>query len=81
MPYCSRRDGVDTPLHEQAEAYEVTYGQGSSVAGRWAVASTSLTLDSGQVAALRTALPAGSFSVRQRGTYALSPALLLTAFA
>ena len=74
-------DGVDTPLHEQAEAYEVTYGQGSSVAGRWAVASTSLTLDSGQVAALRTALPAGSFSVRQRGTYALSPALLLTAFA
>lgn len=71
-------DGVETPLHEQAEAYEVTYGLGAAVAGRWEVSEPLLSLSPTQVSALQAQLAGGAFVVRQRGTYALSPALLLT---
>jgi len=70
-------DGVETPLHEQVEAYEVNYGAGAVVAQRWEVDAPKLALSAAQLAALRAAQPVGIFTVRQRGTYALSPALRL----
>ena len=70
-------DGVDTPLHEQAEAYLVTYGPLSAPAAIWELTSPSLTVDAAQKAALAAALPGESFRVRQQGTYALSEPLVL----
>ena len=70
-------DGVDVPLHEQAEAYRVTYGPLESPLATWEVASTSLTVDAAQRAVLTASLPGEKFRVRQIGTYALSEPLVL----
>jgi hypothetical protein len=73
-------DGVDVPLREQAEAYEVSLMQAEVVAARWAAPSPSLTIDAAQVSNLRTNFPGGELRVRQRGTYALSPPVKLASF-
>lgn len=70
-------DGVDAPLHEQAEAYLVTYGPLGAPLAIWEVTSPSLTIDATQRSALAAALPGESFRVRQQGTYALSEHLVL----
>ena len=74
-------DGVDSPLHEQAEAYIVTYGPFGSPAAIWEVASPSLTISATQRADLAASLPGESLRVRQQGTYALSEPLILVTLA
>jgi hypothetical protein len=70
-------DGVDVPLHEQTEAYLVTYGTVDTPLAMWEVTSTDLVIDAAQRASLAAALPGGAFRVRQKGTYALSEPLVL----
>jgi hypothetical protein len=70
-------DGVETPLAEQAEAYEITYGLAETVHTRWETAQPSLDLDIAALAALLAAVPQGRFAVRQRGDRALSEALTI----
>jgi hypothetical protein len=67
-------DGVDAPLHEQAERYLVTLGDPAAPAATWETAEPALTLP-GEVIA---ALPPGALRVRQQGSYALSDPLHLT---
>ncbi|MGN6356826.1 MAG: hypothetical protein ACTHLU_05035 [Novosphingobium sp.] len=71
------RDGVDAPLHEQAEAYEVTYGPPGAPIARWRTVTPSLTVAAATLAELSAAWPGGSLQVRQIGTYAPSAPLLL----
>ena len=70
-------DGVDAPLHEQAEAYLVTYGPLAAPLAIWEVGSGSLTIAAAQRTALAASLPGEKFRVRQQGTYALSEPLVL----
>lgn len=70
-------DHVETPLHEQSESYEVTFGPPDAPAARWQTATPTLTIDAATLATLRDSLPDGSFHVRQRGSYALSDPLRL----
>ncbi len=70
-------DGVDTPLHEQAESYLVTYGPLDAPLATWEVAAATLTIDPVQRTALAADLPGEKFRVRQQGTYALSEPLVL----
>jgi hypothetical protein len=71
------RDGVDAPLHEQAEAYEVSYGPPDAPIARWQTVLPRLTLTAATLAELSAALPGGTLQVRQIGTYAPSAPLLL----
>lgn len=71
------RDGVDAPLHEQAEAYEVTYGPPGAPIARWRTVTPSLTVAAATLAELSAAWPGGILQVRQIGTYAPSAPLLL----
>jgi len=72
--FWSWSDGVDAPLHEQAESYEVSYGPVAAPLARWEVSDPQLVLS----AAIVAGLPAGEvFRVRQRGSYALSDPLVL----
>ncbi len=70
-------DGVDTPLHEQVEAYDVTLGAIESPAARWSTDAPELILPAALVTELQTSAPGQTFMVRQRGSYALSAPLLL----
>ena len=67
-------DGVDAPLHEQSEAYEVIYGPVSAPLARWEVDAPALILSTATYAALPTG---ESFRVRQRGSYAVSDFLVI----
>jgi hypothetical protein len=67
-------DGVETPLHEEAERYLVTLGDLASPAAAWEVGAPLLALSAEALAAL----PAGDVHVRQQGSYALSAPLFLT---
>jgi len=71
-------DGVDAPLHEQSEAYIVSYGPLAAPVAVWQVAEPALTLSPVIVATLSGQLAGGVFHVRQQGTYALSDPLELT---
>ncbi|MEO5598806.1 MAG: phage tail protein [Novosphingobium sp.] len=71
-------DGVDSPLHEQAEFYEVTLGAPESPFATWTTQTPELILSAGQLAALPVAAIGSAFQVRQRGSYALSDTLFLT---
>lgn len=71
------RDGVDTPLHEETEAYEVSYGPASTPIARWETTLPQLAVTAAALAELASALPGGTFQVRQIGSYALSDPLLL----
>jgi hypothetical protein len=66
-------DSVDSPLHEQTESYEVSWGSSA----KWTVGSAALTVDAATLAGLQTAEPGAHFSVRQQGTYALSDPTLV----
>lgn len=72
-------DGVDVPLNEQTEAYELILGPVEAPVARWDLVEPAFTLD----AELRTDLagraPGATFAVRQRGSHALSPLLTLAA--
>ena len=71
-------DGVDTPLHEESESYDVLLGPADLPQVVWTVASPSLTLSAAEFSTLRATYPGAALSVRQRGSYAVSEALLLT---
>ncbi len=67
-------DGVDAPLNEETERWDITVGDPASPAVRWQTTSASLTVSAAQVAGL----PSGSptyFAVRQIGQSASSIAL------
>jgi hypothetical protein len=70
-------DGVDAPLNEQAERYEVSFGSDDAMLARWECVTAELILDAATLADLAAAAPGGRFQVRQRGTFALSPPLAL----
>ncbi len=70
-------NGVETPLHEQAESYDVTVGSPAAPVARWVTAVPSLTIDAAQLAVLSSAAAGAVVMVRQRGSYAVSTPLLL----
>ncbi len=70
-------DGVDAPLHEQAEVYLVTYGPLAAPLAIWEVAAPALIVSAAQRTSLAASLPGEKFRVRQKGTYALSEPLVL----
>jgi hypothetical protein len=71
------QEGVDVPLVEETEAYQVTYGDGDTPVAQWTVTQPSLMLPSADLSSLRALLTGGSFLVRQIGTYAQSDLLFL----
>lgn len=71
-------DGVEAPLNEQAEAYEVSYGPPDAPLARWTTAEPRLELTTAIVEYLASTLPGGNFQVRQVGSYARSDPLLLS---
>lgn len=71
------QDGVDLPLAEQSEVYEVTFGTPGAVSIRWEPALPQLVLSSTELAVMLAAAPSGQFAIRQRGDRALSEPLLL----
>jgi hypothetical protein len=71
-------DGIDVPLVEQAELYEVILGPVEAPVARWEVAEPRMVLSAATVAALASASPGAPLLVRQIGTHARSLPLLLT---
>lgn len=71
-------DGVDAPLQEQSELYNVTFGPIAAPAAMWNLSVPQLTLAPETLAELTAALPGGELQVRQQGSYALSEPLFLT---
>lgn len=65
------RDGVDTPLGESAEIYDVTFGSEASVLARWEATSPQIEVAAATRAELLAAMPSGAFRIRQRGDFAL----------
>jgi hypothetical protein len=70
-------DSVETPLAEQSEAYDVSFGLAAAPLARWQVASPQLELTAGELAPLLAALPQGPFTIRQIGDLAWSDPLTL----
>ncbi|MFN3516446.1 MAG: phage tail protein [Novosphingobium sp.] len=68
-------DGFDLPLVEQAEAYEITFGDATITMQGWTSPVPQLAFAPGQVEALLMTLPAGWFEIRQRGDHGLSDPL------
>lgn len=73
------QDGVDVPLGEQAEAYEIIFGLTGIPYARWEPVSPELTLTPAELAQLTAAIPTGQFAIRQRGDRALSEPLTIAA--
>jgi hypothetical protein len=72
-------DGVESPLHEQTEAYQVTYGPIGSPIAIWLLDTPHLALSPQDQADLTAQLAGGELQVRQQGSYDLSdPLFLLT---
>ena len=71
-------DGVDVPLQEQAEAYQLSYGPIGAPLAVWELDAPALAITPAMLADLAAALPGGSFRVRQRGSHALSDPLALS---
>jgi hypothetical protein len=69
------QDGVDTPLNEQAEAYDVSFGPAAAPLAHWQVAVPLLELSAAELAPLLVAFPQGPFTIRQIGDLAWSEAL------
>jgi hypothetical protein len=70
-------DGVEIPVNEQAESYIVTFGPPENPVAVWELSEPRLNLPPATRDALKNTLPAGAFYIRQRGTHALSEALIL----
>lgn len=66
------RYGVDVPLGEQSENYEVSYVASDQVLALWTAPETSLQVPASEFDRLRSAAPDGWFEVRQRGDRANS---------
>ncbi|EJL27557.1 phage tail protein [Novosphingobium sp. AP12] len=71
------RDGIDVPLTEQAESYLVTAGQVDAPLASWTTPSPGLEITAAIRDELTALAPAIPIHVRQQGTHALSPPLLL----
>lgn len=63
--------GVDTPLNEEAERWEVTMGDPAAPVLRWQTTTPALLVTAGQIASLPTGAP-HTFAVRQIGQNAAS---------
>ncbi len=74
-------DGVDAPLHEQAELYEILYGPIGQPLARWETSEPRLVLTTATLAALNGLQPGETLRVRQRGSYSVSDALQLATLA
>jgi len=72
------QDGVDVPLAEQSEVYEITFETSGVTLARWSSAAPTFSFMSGELAALTTAHPDGRIAIRQQGDRALSQPLLTT---
>lgn len=71
-------DEVEVPLGEEAESYVVGVGAVDSPALRWNCTAPELTLSPTMLATLRWRHAGESIWVRQVGSFAMSPPLLLT---
>ncbi|MFV4725673.1 hypothetical protein ACNJUL_21250, partial [Mycobacterium tuberculosis] len=71
-------DRVEVPLREESEAYEVLAGPAEAPLAQWPCSEPRLLLTAAQLASLRRTAPGAALQVRQRGSYGVSPALLLT---
>jgi hypothetical protein len=71
------RDGVDVPLGETTEAYDVAFGTAVATVARWELAMPELTLAAAALAGLLAASPAGQFRIYQRGDYSASLPLVV----
>ena len=65
-------DGVDTPLHEQIESYEISVGGDEAPIAKWITYASELTIPAAQVAGLHNSSSGAPITVRQRGTYAMN---------
>ncbi len=70
-------DGVDTPLNEQTESYQIAFGPVSAPLARWETALPGLVVAAGELAALRVAQSAGAFLIRHRGDRGVSEPLTI----
>jgi hypothetical protein len=75
------QDGIEVPLNEQAEAYLVGIGDSDAPEVRWQVSAPSLEIDAATWSSIVFAHVGKPVWVRQVGTAALSPPLLLTTVA
>lgn len=71
-------DGVDAPLGEQAERYDVTFGYGAAALARWEPALPELTIPADVAASLLAQAPTGVLRISQRGDRAGSLPLELS---
>ena len=70
-------DGVDAPLKEQSEQYQVTFGPVTAPLTVWVVTEPLLTISAALKAQLVATLPGGELHVCQQGSYGLSQPLFL----
>jgi hypothetical protein len=70
-------DGVETPLNEQAEAYQAGLGDPDAPLASWQLTAQLLELSAAEWAALTAAHAGQPLWVRQTGSHALSDPLLL----
>jgi hypothetical protein len=68
-------DGVDVPLHEQAESYLVTYGPIDQPIATWTTTDPGIALPASVLGVLVATSRGDQFRVRQQGSYALSEPL------
>jgi hypothetical protein len=71
-------DSVETPLHEESEQYDVLVGPAGSPVAIWTVTASEFDIPAATLASLAAAHPAAPITVRQRGSYSVSEAILLT---
>lgn len=70
-------NGTDTPLNEQGELYQVSFGPLASPLASWTATSAELTIPAATLASLLAAAPAGLLAVRQLGDHGQSDPLIL----
>lgn len=70
-------DGIDAPLGEQAEAWQVGFGPPASPVAVWEVTEPRLTVPASQLTQFAASHPGEGFHVVQRGSFALSLPLWL----
>lgn len=70
-------DEADTPLGESSEGYLASFGDAAGPVSGWDLTEPLLALSPSEVSSLVAAAPAGRFSIRQRGSRAISEPLLV----
>ena len=71
-------DGIDTPLGEQAEIYQVAFGPPSAPLATWTTTNPALVIPAARLAELTALAPSGPLLIRQLGDHGQSDALVLT---